>query len=40
VQSEFDAAFNELENEFSEFRDRAEREATKEREQRQGRFRR
>ncbi len=39
VQSEFDAAFSELENEFSDFRDRAEREATKERDERKGRFR-
>ena len=40
VQSEFDAGFKALEDEFADFRDRAEREASKERDQRQGRFRR
>jgi len=38
VQTEFDAAMNELQDEFADFRDRAETEATKEREQRKGRF--
>lgn len=39
VQTEFDEAFAKLEDEFSEFRDASEREATKDREQRRGRFR-
>jgi hypothetical protein len=38
VQSEFDAEFGKLEDEFADFRDRAEREATKERDERRGRF--
>lgn len=40
VQTQFDAEMEELENEFADFRERTERMAESEREQRQGRFRR
>jgi len=39
VQTQFDAEMEELENEFAEFRERGERMAEGERQQRQGRFR-